>query len=255
MSRNVRVVVELIALGFAGPAAAQPGTLATTYAGGGGQSPVVAFDLRNLTQSPMRVYAFAINSTALPGTSVGGTVCWRDGTAAGNLGSAAGWGPNRPYFGGAAGPGNPSVCRFEGPGISLSLPPGQTVGVAVYQWHAFANLMQIWSQVPPAPPVFANAELSLTAVGASSLLFGGVITDGAAFNGTIFYTFEPVCYANCDNSLIPPFLNVNDFICFNNSYAAQNPYCNCDGSTTPPVLNVNDFMCFTNMFAAGCSVP
>ncbi len=30
-------------------------------------------------------------------------------------------------------------------------------------------------------------------------------------------------------------------------------YANCDGSTTPPVLNVLDFTCFLNRFAAGCS--
>ena len=29
-------------------------------------------------------------------------------------------------------------------------------------------------------------------------------------------------------------------------------YANCDGSTTPPVLNVLDFNCFINRFAAGC---
>jgi hypothetical protein len=29
-------------------------------------------------------------------------------------------------------------------------------------------------------------------------------------------------------------------------------YANCDGSTTSPVLNVNDFVCFNNRFAAGC---
>ena len=29
-------------------------------------------------------------------------------------------------------------------------------------------------------------------------------------------------------------------------------YPNCDGSTTAPVLNVADFSCFLNQFAAGC---
>ena len=30
-------------------------------------------------------------------------------------------------------------------------------------------------------------------------------------------------------------------------------YANCDNSTTPPVLNVLDFSCFLNKFAAGCN--
>ncbi len=63
----------------------------------------------------------------------------------------------------------------------------------------------------------------------------------------------PSCYANCDQSTTAPVLNVNDFICFINKFAASDPYANCDGSTTPPALNVLDFACFLNAFAAGCS--
>ncbi|MBL9031790.1 MAG: FG-GAP repeat protein [Phycisphaerae bacterium] len=60
------------------------------------------------------------------------------------------------------------------------------------------------------------------------------------------------CYANCDASLASPSLNVNDFSCFMNRYAAGDPLANCDGSTAPPILNINDFTCFLNKFAAGC---
>ena len=60
------------------------------------------------------------------------------------------------------------------------------------------------------------------------------------------------CYANCDNSTAPPVLNVNDFICFQQKYAAGSLYANCDGSTTAPALNINDFICFQQQFAAGC---
>jgi hypothetical protein len=61
------------------------------------------------------------------------------------------------------------------------------------------------------------------------------------------------CYPNCDNSTTSPALNVNDFICFLNRFAASDPYANCDNSTQPPTLNVNDFICFLNAFAAGCT--
>jgi hypothetical protein len=63
------------------------------------------------------------------------------------------------------------------------------------------------------------------------------------------------CYANCDGSSGTPFLNVNDFICFQNKFASGDSYANCDGSTGNPTLNVNDFICFQNKFAAGCSAP
>jgi hypothetical protein len=69
------------------------------------------------------------------------------------------------------------------------------------------------------------------------------------------------CYANCDSSTTPPILNVEDFTCFINEFAAAQSlpheqqlthYANCDQSTTPPVLNVEDFTCFINAFAQGC---
>jgi hypothetical protein len=63
------------------------------------------------------------------------------------------------------------------------------------------------------------------------------------------------CYANCDGSTTVPFLNVNDFVCFQGLFAAGNSAANCDGSTSPPVLNISDFVCFQGLFAAGCSAP
>ena len=62
----------------------------------------------------------------------------------------------------------------------------------------------------------------------------------------------PCGYANCDGSTAMPALNVNDFSCFLNKFAAGDVYANCDQSTTPPVLNVNDFSCFLGQFALGC---
>jgi hypothetical protein len=63
----------------------------------------------------------------------------------------------------------------------------------------------------------------------------------------------PPCYANCDQSTVAPVLNVQDFACFLNRFAAGESAANCDQSTAPPVLNVQDFSCFLNSFAAGCS--
>ena len=69
---------------------------------------------------------------------------------------------------------------------------------------------------------------------------------------SVFGQGGPSCYANCDGSTTVPFLNVNDFVCFQTAFVAGNPYANCDASSTPPVLNVNDFICFQSAFAAGC---
>jgi hypothetical protein len=110
------------------------------------------------------------------------------------------------------------------------------------------------------PTAYNNTERAPDAAGAANPVDhwdngGGVSGDytisltGACFlnNG------PPPCYANCDNSTAPPILNANDFQCFLNKFAAQDPTANCDGSTAPPVLNANDFQCFLNKFAAGCT--
>jgi hypothetical protein len=72
-------------------------------------------------------------------------------------------------------------------------------------------------------------------------------------NLTISVNAGASCYANCDSSTTQPVLNVLDFSCFLNRFAAGDTWANCDQSTTAPVLNVLDFACFLNAFAAGCT--
>jgi hypothetical protein len=60
------------------------------------------------------------------------------------------------------------------------------------------------------------------------------------------------CYSNCDGSLFAPLLTANDFLCFLNKFAANDPYANCDASTGSPALTANDFQCFINQFAISC---
>ncbi len=48
-------------------------------------------------------------------------------------------------------------------------------------------------------------------------------------------------------------LGIFDFLCFQNSFVAAEPYaCDCDTSTGPAVCDVFDFLCFQNAFVAGC---
>jgi hypothetical protein len=59
------------------------------------------------------------------------------------------------------------------------------------------------------------------------------------------------CYPNCDASTTAPVLNVADFTCFLQRFAAGDTYANCDNSTTDPVLNAADLTRFLQRFA-GC---
>jgi len=52
---------------------------------------------------------------------------------------------------------------------------------------------------------------------------GGQFACGGGFWGTPGAGGPAPCYANCDGSTIAPILNVNDFICFQQQYAAGCP--------------------------------
>jgi hypothetical protein len=87
-----------------------------------------------------------------------------------------------------------------------------------------------------------------------SLLVGGFVINagGGNVNYVAQYVGCPNCYANCDASTAPPALNVGDFVCFLQRFAARDPLANCDGSTEAQSLTINDFVCFLQKFAAGC---
>jgi hypothetical protein len=82
------------------------------------------------------------------------------------------------------------------------------------------------------------------------LFVGGRFTSAGGSSATNLARLHCVsCYPNCDGSTGPSPLNLNDFVCFQNRFAAADPYADCDQSGG---LNVNDFVCFQAAFAAGC---
>jgi hypothetical protein len=111
-------------------------------------------------------------------------------------------------------------------------------------------------------PSLGQQFVLLSATSGISGAFGAVLQPPDMPSGLTFevsYTNQEViatvvshCYANCDGSAQPPILNIADFSCFLQKFAAGDPYANCDGSTQEPVLNVADFSCFLQKFAAGC---
>jgi hypothetical protein len=106
-----------------------------------------------------------------------------------------------------------------------------------------------WDDDTPADGTFITGEYYdyNAAVPCPAQAVGGMVAMWVEPGST------PSCYANCDLSTTQPCLNVLDFGCFLNKFAAGDTYANCDASTVVPVLNVLDFGCFLNKFAAGCS--
>jgi hypothetical protein len=67
------------------------------------------------------------------------------------------------------------------------------------------------------------------------------------------FTPDIKCYADCDQTTGNGVLDIFDFLCFGNAFAAGDPYaCDCDVSTGLGVCDIFDFLCFGNFFSAGC---
>jgi hypothetical protein len=109
-------------------------------------------------------------------------------------------------------------------------------------------------------PTTTTGQLGPTGPGGANPVDGWINTPTASAGpyqltlaGAEFVESAPSgCYPNCDESTTAPVLNVQDFTCFLQRYAAGDSYANCDNSTVAPVLNVQDFTCFLQSYAAGC---
>jgi probable HAF family extracellular repeat protein len=127
---------------------------------------------------------------------------------------------------------------------------GRSFDVSIPDYRGFAyvngSLIDL-SQVPGAAAPITEAIAVNNA--------GKIIANADSQSGVSSYILTPAgasCYANCDGSTVAPVLNVADFTCFLQRFAAGESYANCDNSTTVPTLNVADFTCFLQSFAAGC---
>src|SRR5438132_286447 len=110
-----------------------------------------------------------------------------------------------------------------------------------------ANNIARWNGAAWSPldggvgPTYDQEVLSLAVLPGDRVAVAGPFTVAGGQASAFWAVWqEGACYANCDCSSAPPFLNVGDFACFMQRFAAGDPYANCDGSTTPPVLNAAD---------------
>jgi hypothetical protein len=178
--------------------------------------------------------------------SAPGMVRW-DGTAYSTIGSFS---PQYQVEGFEAidytnGAGAPTIYAYSVGGLNSNIIRWRP---ATQDWVSIA-VVQPWFD----PGVVRKMGQFVDSGGAPSLYIGGQVQsiDGAPSIGLARYVCA-ACAANCDWSALSPILNVNDFVCFLNKFAAGDSYANCDGSTAPPILNVADFICFMNKYAAGC---
>ncbi|MFG0284134.1 MAG: GC-type dockerin domain-anchored protein [Phycisphaerales bacterium JB039] len=136
-------------------------------------------------------------------------------------------------------------------GSSAGALAGPSAG-AVDAWiaHCDAQGRRTWSTQLGTP----QRDVALAvALGAGGELFAAGATDGVlgpGYRGSgdawVGRFADVPCPADCDGSGA---LDVADFLCFQNLFAAADPAADCDGDTE---LTFFDFLCFQNAFAAGC---
>jgi serine protease AprX len=155
-------------------------------------------------------------------------------------------------------PGNPAAAQARINDLSLRITaPDQTA-----YWGNRGLTTGLWSTPggsPDSANVVENVFIQNPAPGVWTVQVIGseIVQDARLETPELDADFALVvsgisCYANCDSSTLAPILNVADFTCFLQRFAAADAYANCDGNTQPPVLNVADFTCFLQRFAAGC---
>ncbi|MEX2219704.1 MAG: hypothetical protein WD749_13205 [Phycisphaerales bacterium] len=148
-------------------------------------------------------------------------------------------------------PGGPSTLTAE----FIADPP-----VSSYQWMKYNPATFLFAPLSDGPTGTGSsiagattANLTITGAGPADIgYYRCVATNACGTGGTWSVEARLGGYANCDNSTTAPALNVADFSCFLQRYAAGEEYANCDGSTTLPTLNVADFSCFLQRYADGC---
>ena len=136
-------------------------------------------------------------------------------------------------------------------GYELTAPTG--TGTAVYAWDG-----QTWERLGSVTWGQGSARVgSVHAILShdESLHIAGnfTVVDDRVVSARIARYGPASCYPDCDRSTGTGILDIFDFLCFGNRFAANDPYaCDCDTSTGLGVCDIFDFLCFGNAFSAGC---
>jgi hypothetical protein len=227
---------------------------------GGSAGWAIFFDVEALS-APVTIHQMTTASTAGAGQPFAIEIFTREGTS---LGGPASQGPGSSPAGwtslGTANAVQGQVASQTSDPIqipAIHIPAGHTVGVAVLFTGAGPRY---YGTSSPPYGVYWDSNLRLTTGDSRSQPFtpSGSFFSSRELVGSLTYFTGSPCYADCDANET---LNVDDFICFINEFAAaqslppsqqMNHYANCTGATTEPMLTVDDFICFINEFAQGC---
>jgi hypothetical protein len=128
---------------------------------------------------------------------------------------------------------------------------GWRVAAGAYVWDPVFGVRSIESIASAVGQAFPQGwtEISAVDISPDGTTILGNANDALSQPRAWTLRMPPLCYANCDGSTGQPILNVLDFNCFLNHFAAGDAYADCylDGGT-----DVADFTCFLNKFSAGC---
>src|SRR5690606_32747712 len=129
-----------------------------------------------------------------------------------------------------------------GPGFPPAISVAELDGTAGFR---LTGPRQAGASLAPAGDVNGDGVDDLV-IGAPAEYFGYLQGERGRAYVIFGRRVDSPCYADCDGS---GELDVFDFLCFQNLFAAGDPQADCDQSGE---LDIFDFLCFQNAFAAGC---
>jgi hypothetical protein len=151
-------------------------------------------------------------------------------------------------------PGSPGPCFpfiFQGPqstvgylgyraSFNVSAGPGTGCAPLTYTWRRGCTILANGGSI-------SGANTSTLVIDPVSAADAGPYEVSVNSYAIPTATLSVTCYSNCDASTVSPLLNVNDFTCFQNHFAAGASSANCDLSTAPPLLtSTTSFVSSTN---------
>jgi hypothetical protein len=144
-----------------------------------------------------------------------------------------------------------------GPALYVAGAPGGTLTQCIARWNGSSWSTPVGGGLTGGTSGAIGRALAVYDSGSGpGLYIGGSFTSAGGVPANNIARYGPrECFPNCDGSLNAsacPTLNVQDFTCFLQRYAAGDQRANCDASATAPTLNVADFTCFLQRYVAGC---
>lgn len=123
--------------------------------------------------------------------------------------------------------------------------PAGTFSRVAYRWSPSHGIEDLNDLVDPVSGFILDRAVSISNSG-NIAGYGHFGPGFGTSRGFVLVPIDSTCYADCDTS---GSVDIFDYICFGNEYAAMAQYADCDSNGT---WDIFDYICFGNAYSTGC---